>query len=108
MKEGVDRTHLCPGWNWPQVRLDDRHEGCRPGLPTKQLRVNLHKDYFSRYKYYYRKLTCTAKAVFPTPPSPRTATLQLSISMPQYESMNRVHNTPMYLRKGRRKCKGKY
>src|SRR6266436_7461613 len=66
-------------------------------LPTKQFNVNLTKMCQPPRYLLLRKcweLTCTARAVLPTPPSPSTATLQLSISCQRCEiGMNR---TPSY------------
>ena len=53
------------------------------GSPTKQLSVNWEGRLggcIGCYPSIDEERTCTASAVFPTPPSPRTATLQLSIS----------------------------
>ena len=58
-------------------------------LPTKQLRVNLMDMLSLIGGKNERLLTCTAKAVFPTPPSPRTATLQLSIPVANLRAASR-------------------
>lgn len=50
--------------------------------PTKQLSVNWEVRLggcIGCYPSIDGRRTCTASAVFPTPPSPRTATLQLSM-----------------------------
>ena len=49
-------------------------------IPTKQLSVNYMYGEHSRTTGKSNARTWTASAVLPTPPSPRTATLQLSIS----------------------------
>jgi hypothetical protein len=58
-----------------------KSDNALPDAPTKQLRVNYEENMSFRWgRTELRELTWTAKAVLPTPPSPSTATLQLSIA----------------------------